>query len=331
MQEEKNKHFIKNIEIKNFKCFEDFKAEGFGRVNLIGGKNNVGKTAFMEAVYVNSHAETLQTFLHALIKIKSLRDMLDLFDDKIKGKEDTLLKNILEFSNHLYTSSNINQTLYEIEEQNGIREYIFKFKDEDIRVNINAFSATQEYEKNIRFIDNLGLNKSDLKNAFIAVQIRDKEDIVYKYINEFDNDVLNFKIIGGDIPQCKTVTGEYRDLNQFGDGLKHFISIICSLYECSDGYLFIDEIDNGVHYTKLDLLWKIILTISKEQNVQVFSTTHSKECIESYVKIAKELEDKDISYSIISKLKSGKLHHSLYDYDLLENSVIEQEHEVRGW
>jgi len=330
MQEEKNKHFIKNIEIKNFKCFEDFKAEGFGRVNLIGGKNNVGKTAFMEAVFVNSHAKSIQTFLYSLLGIKASRDLLDILDDMENGKENSL-KETIEFSNNIYTQSNINRVSYEIEEKNGIKKYIFNFRDEKIEVNINDFSFSLISVKNIRFIDNLGLNKSDLKNAFIAVQIRDKEDIVYKYINEFDNDVLNFKIIGGDIPQCKTVTGEYRDLNQFGDGLKHFISIICSLYECSDGYLFIDEIDNGVHYTKLDLLWKIILTISKEQNVQVFSTTHSKECIESYVKIAKELEDKDISYSIISKLKSGKLHHSLYDYDLLENSVIEQEHEVRGW
>ena len=45
-----SEHFIREIEIKNFKCFEDFKAEGFGRVNLIGGKNNVGKTALMEAL-----------------------------------------------------------------------------------------------------------------------------------------------------------------------------------------------------------------------------------------------------------------------------------------
>ncbi len=59
-------HFIKNIEIKNFKLFKDFKAKGFGRVNLIGGKNNVGKSAFMEACfiidnfnsfYLNNHKE----------------------------------------------------------------------------------------------------------------------------------------------------------------------------------------------------------------------------------------------------------------------------------
>ena len=325
-----SEHFINRIEIKNFKCFKDFKAEGFGRVNLIGGKNNVGKTAFMEAVYVNVEAKTIQSFLGALVRIKTSRDTLDILDNKNRGKEFSL-KETVEYSNNLFTKSNINKTLYKIEEENGIKEYVFQFKESAIKVNINSFSFSLQDVKNIRFIDNLGLNKSDLKKAFIAVQIRDKEDIVYKYINEFDNDVLNFKIIGGDIPQCKTIDGEYRDLNQFGDGLKHFISIICSLYECSNGYLFIDEIDNGVHYTKLDLLWKIILTISKEQNIQVFSTTHSRECIESYIQVAKELEDNNITYSIMTKLKSKKLHHSLYDYDLLENSVIEQEHEVRGW
>ncbi len=34
-----NKHFLQQIQIKNFKCFDDFKADGLGRVNLIGGKN----------------------------------------------------------------------------------------------------------------------------------------------------------------------------------------------------------------------------------------------------------------------------------------------------
>ena len=64
-----SEHFIKNIEIKNFKCFKDFKAEGFGRVNLIGGKNNVGKTAFMEAVYVNVHSKnTKQSYLKETTK-----------------------------------------------------------------------------------------------------------------------------------------------------------------------------------------------------------------------------------------------------------------------
>mgnify|MGYP006193319713 FL=1 len=43
---------IKDIEISNFRCFEHTKIEGFERVNLIGGKNNSGKTALLEAIFL---------------------------------------------------------------------------------------------------------------------------------------------------------------------------------------------------------------------------------------------------------------------------------------
>jgi AAA15 family ATPase/GTPase len=41
---------IKSLAIVNFKCFKHLSIAGIGKVNLIGGKNNVGKTAFLEAV-----------------------------------------------------------------------------------------------------------------------------------------------------------------------------------------------------------------------------------------------------------------------------------------
>lgn len=49
---ENKKHFLEWITVEEFKCFSNFHAEGFKRVNLIGGKNNVGKTALMEAMYI---------------------------------------------------------------------------------------------------------------------------------------------------------------------------------------------------------------------------------------------------------------------------------------
>lgn len=44
---------LKEIEIQNFRCFEQIKISGFERVNLIGGKNNAGKTALLEAIFLN--------------------------------------------------------------------------------------------------------------------------------------------------------------------------------------------------------------------------------------------------------------------------------------
>ena len=45
-------HFIKNVEFENFKCFEKLKVKELKRVNLIGGKNNIGKTSFMEGLEI---------------------------------------------------------------------------------------------------------------------------------------------------------------------------------------------------------------------------------------------------------------------------------------
>ena len=54
-------HFIREIEISKFKCFNNFKSSKLARVNLIGGKNNVGKTAFLEGVYINTYSKNVNT------------------------------------------------------------------------------------------------------------------------------------------------------------------------------------------------------------------------------------------------------------------------------
>lgn len=41
-----SQHGIETIKIENFKCFESLEINGFKRVNLVGGKNNVGKRRF---------------------------------------------------------------------------------------------------------------------------------------------------------------------------------------------------------------------------------------------------------------------------------------------
>ena len=44
-----------SFHIQNFRCFEDLKIEPLARVNLICGKNNAGKTALLEALWVHTH------------------------------------------------------------------------------------------------------------------------------------------------------------------------------------------------------------------------------------------------------------------------------------
>lgn len=45
---------VQSIEIQNFRCFRHSHFENFAQVNLIGGKNNAGKTAFLEAMLLGN-------------------------------------------------------------------------------------------------------------------------------------------------------------------------------------------------------------------------------------------------------------------------------------
>ncbi len=43
---------IKSVKIENFRCFHSTEAKGFTRINLLGGRNNAGKTALLEALWL---------------------------------------------------------------------------------------------------------------------------------------------------------------------------------------------------------------------------------------------------------------------------------------
>ena len=312
MQEDLNKHFIKNIEIKNFKCFEDFKAEGFGRVNLIGGKNNVGKTAFMEACFLGTSmlSEKYETFNNSFYEgdiDNYLNKALTILSFHRSPADFLLKKKVLV---PYYTDS-----LFII---NGI-----KYKQED---NIKITGSIDIIINNSTFISMVDIFNEQLVNSIFEIKLLNKEDELNNILNEL------FDIVKVDVIRNIVMFKQkehYESINQFGDGVKHFLSIVLTLYLNKNSIVYLDELENGIHYTNLDKLWEIILTISKQQNVQVFATTHSKECIESYARVAKKLEDKEIKYIKMSRLKDGKIMAGVRDYDMLQYTMSDG-HEVRG-
>ena len=53
-----------SFHVKNFRCFKDLQINDLGRVNLIAGKNNTGKTALLEAMYLHTRPLTPQVLFH---------------------------------------------------------------------------------------------------------------------------------------------------------------------------------------------------------------------------------------------------------------------------
>ena len=165
-------HFLTDIEIKQFKCFSDFKAAGFKRVNLIGGKNNVGKTAFMEACYINVHSNSINAFITAIYSIKFARESLNVFQQK--SDELTILE-----STEIYTAiSNLKNIKYAIQKEDATKSYFINIinrinpsfseaiklnktiKAKDLSINISHIS-------NIHFIDNFGWDNAELVNCLV--------------------------------------------------------------------------------------------------------------------------------------------------------------------
>ncbi len=324
---ENNEHFLKWITVEEFKCFSNFHAEGFKRVNLIGGKNNVGKTALMEAICINISSKDFSTMTTAIHNVKLGRESININYSSIEDEEgDNISIDFLENTKIYKSKSNVVNSAFLIKQNNGIKEYISEINEHLIKVNAKDFSYNHIFPDGVIDIGSTGISDDEISFIFQAVQRSDNESSVNKFIHEFDDSINVFKFIG-EKPQCKS-NGIYRDLTEFGDGLRSYISIICSLYACERGYLFIDEIGNGIYYEHFDRLWEIILKLSKEMNCQVFATTHSKEILESFTRVAKKLEEEDISYTLLLKNKEQELKTISYDYEMLEYSML-QEHEVR--
>jgi len=361
-----SEHFIKNIEIKDFKCFKDFIAKGFGRVNLIGGKNNVGKTAFMEACYL-SQSEDTPSLYRKLLEISTHRNIINNLLENIsreKALENLIKENInlsifiknitlrpiLQINNEgesIHVDDyEIPCGLVEIKKNNkqGTIDIYTKLFLCDWYENESPSPHSYSYSKLIDIL-NLNLNKTNYQfsiNFISPYSNSDQEleniigdskltDNKYEMLNKYLLEVFNVSSI--DIIKNKPMlksNGEYRELSHFGQGIKTFINIISSILLLQDDFIFIDEIENGIHYTNLDKLWEIILTISKEQNVQVFATTHSKECIESYARVAKRLEDEEITMTVLARNLKNELKALVYT-DKMFYSELEQNHEVRGW
>lgn len=327
-------HFLTDIEIKEFKCFKDFKAAGFKRVNLIGGKNNIGKTVFMEACYINRYTHDLYSAIEVICDIELTRKAASLVGiDEHDINYDKMLNEAGSYNAIGICKIDSKPVSFHISKNKTFgKQYYVQIWGSNHSYSTEKISKPETvidsiYSKRILFVSGFGWSNKLLSILYQFIQINDKEQELNTVVKEFDENIESFKIIG-DKPECK-IDGKYQDIDKFGDGFKHYISIICALYACENGYLFIDEIDNGIHYTQLDRLWELILTLSKQTNCQVFATTHSKEMLESFARVSKKLNEQDISYTILVKNKQQEIKTISLDYEMLLDSVLEQGHEVR--
>ncbi len=80
-------------------------------------------------------------------------------------------------------------------------------------------------------------------------------------------------------------------LRSFGDGAVRCFTVALALANSTNGFLLIDEAENGIHHSIQARFWNMVLQTAERNNVQVIATTHSWDCVTGFAQAANELED----------------------------------------
>jgi AAA15 family ATPase/GTPase len=79
--------------------------------------------------------------------------------------------------------------------------------------------------------------------------------------------------------------------------------------------ILIDEIENGIHHSKLNDFWKVIIEIIEKENIQLFVTSHDVETIEALNNVSENLEYENITSIKINKNNEHKTYPVIRKYD----------------
>lgn len=164
------------------------------------------------------------------------------------------------------------------------------------------------------------------------ITLTEKEQIVINALQIIEPDLENLAYLEDGyrdrypIIKLKGDNARY-PLQSMGDGINHILSIVLALVNCENGYVLIDEFDNGLHYSVQTKLWDVIFELSRRLNIQVFATTHSFDCIRGFKNALAQSKDNDGQYMRL-EYKNNKI--QVVDYTLEELNIISSQNiEVR--
>jgi len=116
-------------------------------------------------------------------------------------------------------------------------------------------------------------------------------------------------------------------LGSMGDGMRRLLGLSLSLLHAKSGFLLIDEIDTGFHYSIMAKMWELVVKTAVQSGTQVFATTHSADCVKGLGVFCKQ--SPDLAQTVSAHKIERDLSRSV-DFDGADVlSAVEQEIEIR--
>lgn len=310
---------LKSLRVQNFRVFRDLQIDRLGRVNLIVGKNNVGKTTLLEAIdlYVNGGRSIV---VGQLLRKRDLKKI-----DKVRGVDKSFYGVKISANRHLFHGhpdlrqvSQKDDALPDVPEirieskPRTNKDLIFRLelnpKDSEIylapEVGEKGSSVTALGERAVSIFvgehDSMSINEGE---AWDQIELTDREKAVLKALRIIAPGLESVRMRSyktepnGEerrVPVAKIESAaEPEPLRSLGAGMNRLFRLALSLASAGDGVLLIDEIENGLHYSIQPDMWRLIFEMANTLNVQVFATTHSHDCVKAFDRVANDYEDEE--------------------------------------
>lgn len=368
---------IRQLSISNFRAFDDLSVSQLGRVNLIVGKNNVGKTALMEAIqfYVRgADASALSQYLFEkdeIIILNSPNGEFDTYGANFAALFHNYKRNFLgsylveitdnyrpQDSLRVYTENVPVQRRTTVIDDEGLSSYqrsaleelnkridstneVALFVDKGAKSDYIAFSDTidrqeryrratprkalSDNDANIMNIQSGTISQSEIARYWDTITLRDSEKRVLELVREIApvERITSIQRTSRRSDRIILLKLENHDqpipLKSMGEGISRVIQIALTLESNFDkdnqmgmtsifqshgdtqNYLFIDELENGIHFAALKGVWEFIFKIAELRNIQVFVTSHSWDCIEAFQQVSQQFDSSGVLISLKDK------------------------------
>ena len=272
-----------DLYIRRYRKIANLNIGKLRRINLFVGENNSGKTSLLEAVYLLAQLNDLNAFLDLeRFRGKFFRDFNGL-DTQVRISKEDAQENIDK--NSYISTIRIDANTGADELSSYVHLYLNRepelYYQKAQKLCRSAFSSPYRY------------NDSILREAHARAVKEKRIDEITNFIRQHIDPAIE-KI------ELTDIHGENRffvtskthecsiDLTKYGEGLQRIFEIALLFAYCSDGILCIDEIDSAIHKGLLVRFAEFVQKLAEEYNVQLFLSTHSKECVDAFSRTQKE-------------------------------------------
>ena len=304
---------LSRCHIRRFRGFEDLELSDLGRINLIVGRNNSGKTSLLEALALLS-AGAMVRQSQGILGLRPLA-----FVNTGRAVRDTQWRSLF-WSMHTDRSIEIDgenekgEISLEIDLRNE-REASFALGDDaastgdglkDMAVLEFRCRRGERRESGAIHLlsDRIVFRDSEVESvpifcAYVATASRDVENSAIELgdLRRLNRDSLVRDALRVVEPRLKrvepgTASGkpmiwcdlglpEMIPLGVAGEGMMRVAQLLLSMQGLEDGIVLCDEVESGLHHSVLAETWKSLDLASRQNRTQIFATTHSIECLQA--------------------------------------------------